>query len=67
MKRDFNKLVAEGAAIIDKHTRMDMTLSEATELLQAAKPGETAFTLWDAYRAGVAIGARISKGDRHTK
>ena len=67
MKRDFNKLIAEGSAMLEKHERMDMTLSEATALLKGAEPGGRAFTLWDAYRAGVAIGARINKGDRYTK
>lgn len=64
MKRDFHKLIVEGSAMLEKHERMDMTLSEATALLEAAEPGSEAFTLWDAYRAGVAIGARISQGDR---
>ena len=63
MKRDFSKLIAEGSAMLEKHERMDMTLAEATALLEGAEPGGKAFTLWDAYRAGVAIGARISKGD----
>ena len=63
MKRDFSKLIAEGSAMLEKHERMDMTLSEATALLEGAEPGGKAFTLWDAYRAGVAIGARISKVD----
>ena len=67
MKRDFSKLIAEGSAMLEKHERMDMTLSEATALLKGAEPGGRAFTLWDAYRAGVAIGVRISKGDRYTK
>lgn len=67
MKRDFNKLIADGGAMLEKHTRMDMTLSETMTLLEGAESGGRAFTLWDAYRAGVAIGARISKGDRHTK
>jgi len=63
MKRDFNKLIAEGGEIIEKHERMDMSLSEATALLEKAEPGNTSFTLWDAYRAGVAVGLRISKAD----
>ena len=67
MKRDFSKLIAEGSAMLEKHERMDMTLSEATALLKGAEPGGRAFTLWDAYWAGVAIGARISKGDKYTK
>lgn len=63
MKRDFNKLTAEGGEIIKKHERMDMSLSEATALLEKAEPGSITFTLWDAYRAGVAVGLRISKAD----
>lgn len=63
MKRDFNKLIAEGGEIIEKHERMDMSLSEATALLEKAEPGNISFTLWDAYRAGVAVGLRISKAD----
>ena len=66
MKRDFNKLIAEGSAMLEKHERMDMTLSEATALLESAEPGGRAFTLWDAYRAGVAVGARIREKDGNT-
>ena len=61
MKRDFNKLIAEGGEIIEKHERMDMSLSEATALLEKAEPGNISFTMWDVYRAGVAVGLRISK------
>ena len=63
MKRDFNKLIAEGGEIIKQHERIDMTLNEATALLEKAEPGNISFTLWDAYRAGVAAGARITKAD----
>lgn len=63
MKRDFNKLIAEGGEIIKQHERIDMSLKEATTLLETTEPGNVLFTIWDAYRAGVAIGARISKGD----
>lgn len=61
MKRDFNKLIAEGGQIIKQHERIDMSLDEATALLEAAEPGNVLFTIWDAYRAGVATWARISK------
>lgn len=61
MKRDFNKLIAEGGTMLEKHERMDMTIDEIRTLLDATKPGNLYFTLWDAYRAGVATGARISK------
>lgn len=63
MKRNFNKLAAEGGAIIEKHERMDMSLKEATALLETTEPGNVLFTIWDAYRAGIAVGARISKAD----
>lgn len=66
MKRDFNKLIAEGSAMLEKHTRMDMTLSETMTLLEGAESGGRALTLWDAYRAGVAIGARIREKDGNT-
>ena len=66
MKRDFNKLIAEGGAMLEKHERMDMSLSEATALLEKAEPGNISFTLWDAYRAGVAVGARIREKDGNT-
>lgn len=61
MKRDFNKLIAEGGEIIEKHERIDMSLQEAKTLLEAVEPGNVLSTIWDAYRAGVAAGARISK------
>ena len=63
MKRDFKKLIAEGDQIIKQHERMDMSLQEARALLEAAEPGNVLFTIWDAYRAGVAAGARITKAD----
>ena len=66
MKRDFNKLIAEGGEIIERHERMDMSLSEATALLEKAEPGNISFALWDAYRAGVAVGARIREKDGNT-
>ncbi len=66
MKRDFNKLIAEGGEIIKKHERVDMSLGEATTLLEATEPGNVLFTIWDAYRAGVAIGARIREKDGNT-
>lgn len=50
--------------MLEKHERMDMTLSEATALLKGAEPGGRASTLWDAYRAGVAAGVRITKADK---
>lgn len=63
MKRDFQKLIAEGGQIIKQHERIDMTLQECTTLLEATEPGNMLFTIWDAYRAGVAAGARITKAD----
>lgn len=63
MKRDFQKLIAEGDQIIKQHERIDMSLNEATTLLEAPEPGNMLFTIWDAYRAGVAAGARIAKAD----
>ena len=63
MKRDFQKLIAEGGRIIKQHERIDMTLQECTTLLEATEPGNMLFTIWDAYRAGVAAGARITKAD----
>lgn len=63
MKRDFNKLIAEGNAILEKNERMDMLLEEAMTLLETTKPGNMPLAIYDAYRAGVAIGVRISKGD----
>lgn len=63
MKRDFQKLIAEGDQIINQHERIDMSLNEATTLLEATEPGNMLFTIWDAYRAGVAAGARITKAD----
>ena len=63
MKRDFQKLIAEGDQIIKQHERIDMTLQECTTLLEATEPGNMLFTIWDAYRAGVAAGARITKAD----
>lgn len=63
MKRDFKKLIAEGGQIIEQHERIDMSLQEARTLLEAAEPGNVLSTIWDAYRAGVAAGARITKAD----
>ena len=63
MKRDFQKLIAEGDQIIKQHERIDMSLNEATTLLEATEPGNILFTIWDAYRAGVAAGARTTKAD----
>lgn len=63
MKRDFQKLIAEGDQIIKQHERIDMSLNEATTLLEATEPGNMLFTIWGAYRAGVAAGARITKAD----
>ena len=63
MKRDFQKLIAEGDQIIKQHERIDMSLNEATTLLEATEPGNMLFTIWDAYRAGVAAGAQITKAD----
>ena len=63
MKRNFQKLIAEGDQIIKQHERIDMTLQECTTLLEATEPGNMLFTIWDAYRAGVAAGARITKAD----
>ena len=66
MKRDFNKLIAEGGQIIKQHERIDMTLNEATALIEATEPGNVLFTIWDAYRAGVAAGARITSSETRT-
>lgn len=63
MKRDFQKLIAEGGRIIKQHERMDMSLDEATTLLEATEPGDVLSTIYDTYRAGVAAGARITKAD----
>ena len=63
MKRDFQKLIAEGDRIIKQHERIDMTLEEARKLLETTEPGNVLFTIWDAYRAGVAAGTRITKAD----
>ena len=67
MKRDFQKLIAEGGKIIKQHERMDMSLKEATTLLEATEPGDVLSTIYNAYRAGVAAGARITKADNAKK
>lgn len=67
MKRDFQKLIAEGSKIIKQHERMDMSLQEATTLLEAMEPGDVLSTIYDTYRAGVAAGARITKADNAKK
>lgn len=67
MKRDFQKLIAEGGRIIKQHERMDMSLDEATTLLEATEPGDVLSTIYDAYRAGVAAGTRITKAGNAKK
>ena len=64
MDKDFQKMIAEGGQIIKQHERMDMSLDEATTLLEATEPGDVLSTIYDAYRAGVAAGARITKADK---
>lgn len=64
--RDFRKAIEEGTQIIRRHNRLDMSVPELNQLRdQFIDEGQTSEALMnviiDAFRAGVAIGARNRK------
>ena len=64
MKRDSNKLIEEGSAILKKHERMDMDISELVNLiddLEADNDTGIADTIYHSFLFGVAVGYRICK------
>ena len=67
MRRNFRKMINEGAQILEDRPGMDMSLQEADALVASAEPGNMRFSFHDAYCAGVAAGVRISKRDARRK
>ena len=60
--RDINNAVQEGHEIIDKNSRIDLTAHELVTFAERIQDGEDLRDIiYEAFLAGVAIGARNTK------
>lgn len=63
MNRDTKKYIAEGRNLVKKHMRMDMSATEMDYFRKAynVKPDGDFHALADAFRLGVAVGAKMKE------